>query len=101
MRLGRKAEAGPGKLIYHGRKSDFIWEIFQVGSEMTPFCDLISDLISDLYSDPTVGIDVEVAGNAAESPGGKLSCDPSEKWPGSEPRGKDKPMRWRGAALGE
>lgn len=28
MRLGRKAEAGPGKLIYHDRKSGFIWEMF-------------------------------------------------------------------------
>lgn len=52
-------------------------------------------------SGPHCGDDVEVAGNAAGSPGGKLSHDPSEKWLGSEPRGKDKPMTWRGAALGE
>lgn len=43
MKLGRKAEAGPGKLLYHARESGFIWEIFQVGSKMIPFCDLISE----------------------------------------------------------
>lgn len=43
MRRGRTAEAGPGKLLYHARESGFIWEIFRVGSETIPFCDLISE----------------------------------------------------------
>lgn len=30
-----------------------------------------------------------------------MSHDPRETWLESEPKGKDKPMRWRGAALGE
>lgn len=52
MRLGRKAEAGPGKLICHARESGFIWKSFQVGSEMIPFCDLISEsLLWSHYGD--------------------------------------------------
>lgn len=60
---------------------------------MISFCDLSSE---SLFWLRYMGINVEVVGNAAGSPGSKLSHDSSEKWSESGLRGKDKPMRWSG-----